>query len=94
MARRLVDHPAWTTFARELGHNLNRAREAAGLSQERLAAIAGISTDTYRKYEKGESKPHTPANPQLVSLVAVSQALGVPLLDLLPTPFPDMTVGR
>ena len=66
---------------------------AAGLSQERLSSIAGISTETYRKYEKGKSRPGTPANPQLVSLVAVSQALDVPLLELLPNPSPDMTVG-
>lgn len=85
---------AWIEFTRELGHNLLRARIAKDMSQERLAHKAGISAFTYYKYEKGESRPGTPMNPRLLTLVALCQALGVKLADVLPREAPDMTVGR
>jgi transcriptional regulator with XRE-family HTH domain len=84
----------WETFARELGLNLLRARQAKGLSQERVAHAAGIAAYTYQKFEKGESKPGAPMNPRLTTLVALSQVLEVPLPDLLPAELPDLTVGR
>lgn len=74
----------WERYARELGINLGRAREAPGLSQERVAHAAGISTYTYRKLEKGESSPGTPGNPRLKTLVALSEVLGIDLEELLP----------
>eukprot|EP01032_Pedospumella_encystans_P003203 gene3203-3776_t len=55
----------WDLYAREMGHRLVRARQVRGLSQARVAHAAGISTYTYQKYEKGESRPGTPANPRL-----------------------------
>jgi len=84
----------WETFARDLGLNLLRAREAKGFSQERVAHAAGIAAYTYQKFEKGESRPGTPMNPRLTTLVALSQVLDVPLPDLLPPEVPDLTVGR
>ena len=84
---------SWDAFARELGLNLARARSARGLSQERVAHIADISSYTYQKYEKGESRPGTPLNPQLKTLVALSQTLDVPLVELLPSWSPDLTNG-
>jgi len=84
---------SWDAFARELGVNLARARAARGLSQERVAHIADISAYTYQKYEKGESRPGTPLNPQLKTLVALSQTLGVSIPELLPTWSPDVTNG-
>lgn len=86
--------PTWDEFARELGLNLARARAAKGLSQERVAHMAGITGFTYQKYEKGESRPGQPMNPQLRTLVALSQALDIPLHELLPPSFPDVTGGR
>jgi len=86
--------PTWEEFARELGHNLARARAAKGISQERVAHMAGITGFTYQKYEKGESRPGQPMNPQLRTLVALSQVLDVPLVELLPPTFPDVTGGR
>lgn len=85
---------AWTVYTRELGLNLHRARVASGVSQERLAHKAGISTNQYQKYEKGHSRPGTPMNPQLSTILALSQALGVGLTELLPVNTPDLTVGR
>lgn len=90
--RQPVDH-SWDAFVRELGVNLNRARHAAGLSQERVAQRAGIAANTYRQYEKGESKPGSPANLSLRNAIALSQALGVPLRTLLPGWLPDLTHG-
>jgi transcriptional regulator with XRE-family HTH domain len=81
---------SWDAFARELGHNLSRARAGLGLSQERIAHAAGISAYTYQKYEKGESRPGTPLNPQLRTLVALSQTLGIPIVELLPPWSPDL----
>ncbi|GAA1162372.1 helix-turn-helix transcriptional regulator [Nocardioides aquiterrae] len=84
----------WESFARELGHNLRRAREATGLSQERVAHAAGLASYTYQKFEKGESRPGMPLNPRLTTLVALSQVLGVPVAELLPADLPDVTSGR
>jgi DNA-binding XRE family transcriptional regulator len=42
-----MDNPtddAWAAYMRELGVELNRARYRAGLSQERLAHMAGLTS--------------------------------------------------
>ncbi|WP_408896237.1 helix-turn-helix domain-containing protein [Nocardioides sp. R1-1] len=88
MAGRAVD--GWAAYGRQLGVNLQRARMAAGLSQERVAHLAGIASYTYQKFEKGESRPGTPMNPQLLTLLALSQVLDTPLVDLLPDTQPDV----
>lgn len=94
MATSLQEQPSWADYARELGTNLARARDARGLSQERVAHAAGISGYTYHKFEKGESKPGTPANPTLRTLLALAQVLEVGLVELLPERTPDLTDGR
>jgi transcriptional regulator with XRE-family HTH domain len=85
---------SWEVYARELGINLLRAREVSGLSQERVAHAAGISTFTYRKLEKGESNPGTPANPRLKTLVALAEVLDIEVTELLPKKKPKVAVGR
>jgi transcriptional regulator with XRE-family HTH domain len=85
---------SWTPYARELGVALSRARARRGLSQERLAHAAGLSTFTYRKLEKGASNPGTPANPRLHTLAVLAEVLGVPLTELLPAPPGDLAPGR
>lgn len=85
---------SWDSYARELGLNLLRARQARGLSQEAVAHAAGIAGYTYQKFEKGESRPGTPMNPRLVTLLALAQVLGVSLDELLPARWPDLTHGR
>lgn len=84
----------WDRYAVELGHSLKRHRNAHGLSQEQLAYEAGLSRYTYQKFEKGESMPGTPANPSLRNIMALAQALGVSLDELLPTPWPDLHAGQ
>jgi transcriptional regulator with XRE-family HTH domain len=93
MATRASTDP-WQNYARDLGIQLARAREAVGLSQERVAHAAGISTFTYRKLEKGESNPGTPANPRLKTLVALAEVLEIELTRLLPSKTPRIAVGR
>ncbi len=85
---------SWESFVRDLGTNLHRARITKGLSQERAAHAAGISTFTYRKLEKGESNPGTPANPRLRTLVALAEVLDLEIFDLLPHSPPRIAEGR
>lgn len=73
---------AWWEFARALGVKLQRARLAKGMSQEAVAHAAGISTFTYQKFEKGESKPGTPMNPRLRTLLALAETLDVRVGEL------------
>ena len=84
----------WDAYARELGHNLLRARSASNLSQERAAHAAGISSFTYRKLEKGESNPGTPANPRLRTLVALAEVFEISVQELIPMTEPGVAVGR
>lgn len=72
----------WWRYARALGLRLQRARLAKGMSQEAVAHAAGISTFTYQKFEKGESKPGTPMNPRLWTLLALAEALEVGVGEL------------
>lgn len=72
----------WWRYARALGFRLQRARLAKGMSQEAVAHAAGISTFTYQKFEKGESKPGTPMNPRLRTLLALAETLDVRVGEL------------
>ena len=85
---------AWESYARELGSRLHRARVARGLSQERLASAAGVTAFTYRKLEKGESNPGTPANPRLRTLVALAEVLEISLAELLADAPTGVAIGR
>ncbi|PAU68884.1 XRE family transcriptional regulator [Bifidobacterium criceti] len=69
---------------------MQRFRTRKNLSQERVANDAGLSRNTYQKFEKGESMPGTPANPSLRNVMAIAQVLGVTLDELVPTPWPDL----
>jgi len=86
--------PGWEEFAQEFGKNLRRLRLAHGLTQEEVAYTAGMSRYTYQKFEKGESAPGTPANPNLRNVMALAQLLGVTLDELVPARWPDLRGGR
>lgn len=96
--RRVAAHrrrePTWEEFGREIGIRLQRARERAGLSQERTAHLAGIASYTYQKFEKGESRPGAPLNPRLSTLLALCRVLDVRIEDLVPDPAPGATTER
>lgn len=75
----------WAAFARELGHRLRRARNTAGLTQEQLVELAGISLYAYQQYERGAAtKGGAPTNPRLATILAICQALDVEIDALLP----------
>jgi transcriptional regulator with XRE-family HTH domain len=82
--------PTWDEYARELGLRLLSARTERGLSQERLAHLAGISSYTYQKFEKGESRPGAPMNPRLTTLLSLCEVLEMKIEDLLPPVAPEM----
>ena len=60
-----------------LGKRVQRLRSATNLSQERLARRAGVSRMTLARLERGE------ISPRYETLMALSQALGVKLAELL-----------
>lgn len=84
----------WERYVRELGVRLQQLRVERGLTQERLAVAAGITAFTYRKLEKGESNPGTPANPRLRTLAALADILDVDIVELLPGRRPQVAMGR
>ena len=65
-----------------LGLRLQRARITKGPSQEALVHAAGISIYTYQKFEKGGSRPGTPMNPRLRTLIALATALDMQVEEL------------
>ncbi|WP_229703273.1 helix-turn-helix transcriptional regulator [Microbacterium murale] len=77
-------------YSQRFATSLRSARQRAGLSQEDVAYRAGLTRYTYQKYEKGESRPGSPANPTLRTVLALSQVLGTSLADLVPGDAPDL----
>ncbi len=63
--------------AKHFGRILCEVRRQCGYSQERLAARAGLARDTVYKIEAGERSP------QLHTLLALADALGVDPRELL-----------
>lgn len=81
----LAASPEWAQFARELGMNLRRARDAKGLTQEQMAERASISLYAYQQYERGAStRGGAPTNPRLATVLTICQALEISVSDLLP----------
>jgi transcriptional regulator with XRE-family HTH domain len=60
-----------------MGLHIRQLRESKGISQEQLAADAEIPYSSVNEIEAGKT------NPTIASLMALSEALGVPLKDLL-----------
>lgn len=85
-----VPKASYEAYVQELSQTLLRLRKAAGKSQEAMAHIAGLTAYTYLKYEQGFSRPGTPMNPELKSLLALSRAFGLPISDLLPRWMPEL----
>ncbi|HUH86313.1 MAG TPA: helix-turn-helix transcriptional regulator [Stellaceae bacterium] len=70
-----MDEPA--AVAAHLGRNLSTLRRTRGLTQGALAKAAALPRSTIANLESGEG------NPSLTVLVKVSDALGVPVDELL-----------
>lgn len=60
-----------------LGQRLRAARDASGLSQERLAARAGVSRETVRRLE------HSANEGRVTTILKLAKALDVPVAALL-----------
>lgn len=75
-------------FSAALAENVRTLREAAGLTQARLAEKAGVPRSTLGLMESGEG------NPTLAVVLAVRRALGVRLEELLEPPPSDTLLYR
>lgn len=64
----------------EMADRIRRERERLGLSQEACARLIGVSRNTYRQLE-------TTANPQLSTLIALTQEVGMKPKALAPELF-------
>jgi len=60
-----------------LAKKIRKLRNKKGLSQERLARLAGVSYNTVVKIESGESK-----NPTFQTMAGIAKALEVSLDEL------------
>jgi len=61
-----------------LAKRIRELRNKRGMSQEKLARLAGISYNTIVKIESGESK-----NPTIQTMAGIAKALNVPLDELI-----------
>jgi transcriptional regulator with XRE-family HTH domain len=61
----------------KMGAHIRKLRESEGISQEQLAADAEIPYSSVNEIEAGKT------NPTIASLMALSEALGIPLKTLL-----------
>ncbi len=73
----------------QFGHELRHAREARGLSRERLAQRCGLSAATIKKLESGSG-----FHPRLETMVRLADGLGVSLLDLVRCIDPRLSAGE
>ena len=80
----MPESPVEQLLSQRLGTHIARLRVERHLSQEALAQRVGISTNHLQLLESGLSDrtKRSPANPRLSTLVALSDALDVPLTEL------------
>jgi transcriptional regulator with XRE-family HTH domain len=78
-SRRTAEAPAFPTLE-PFAQRLERLRLERGLTQRALAARARISTNYYQDIA------HAQANPTVLALLRLADALGVPLRDLFDSP--------
>lgn len=82
----------WREIASALGWRVRTLRVDRGMSQERLANIAGVSRNQVQNIEASRNNARRndgrlapgPGNPRLDTLFALAEALDVRLVDLLP----------
>ena len=78
-----IDSLGRVQYSKALGVKLQQLRMKSGLSQEKIAHASGISAYTYQKFEKGESKPGTPMNPRLFTLMSLAETFNTTVSELL-----------
>jgi transcriptional regulator with XRE-family HTH domain len=72
------ERPAMADPVPSLARRIRRLREAAGMTQQALAVAAGLSISAVTKLEQGQNE-----DPRVSTLLALAQALGVRVDDLL-----------
>lgn len=82
----------WSSYGHQLGKNVRELRLMRGLSQKRLAELAGVSRNLISNLERNENGPLSTADPKLSSVYRIARALDVPPAVLLPGA--DRAVGR
>lgn len=69
--------PEWVLARRRaVGNQIRTARRTRGLSQERLAELAGIDRQAINRIEQGHQSA------LLDNLIRIAEALGMPLSEL------------
>lgn len=78
-------------LALRFGRHLERLRAATGMTQEQVAQAAGLNRNHYQLLESGLSdrRKNTPANPKLATLIALADALGTTVTDIVVELFPS-----
>ena len=61
-----------------------------GAGSEPCGPLVSDTAVSHQKYEEGESRPGSPANPTLRTMLALSQVLGVAVASLIPPDAPDL----
>jgi transcriptional regulator with XRE-family HTH domain len=70
-----------------IGTRIAQLRKQAGLTQQELGPAAGLHGQTISDLERGVNTP------VLTTLVAIAQALGIPLSELVDEPQPEPEVA-
>ena len=78
-----AEHPSLAEYSVLLGYRLRDLRRERGLSQESVARQADIALYTYQKFEKGESRPGSPMNPTLQTLMSLAWVFDLDVSELL-----------
>lgn len=74
----------WASYALGLGHRLRAMRMMRGLTQQRLAEIAGVSRSLVSNLERNDYNGSGAADPTLSTVYRLAGALHVPPAALLP----------
>ncbi len=74
----------WPRYGYTLAVNLRELRLARGLTQEKLAHLAGMSRSAISNLERNESNQARSADPAMSTIYRLSAALQVAPSDLLP----------
>ena len=86
MARREVNRPDnWSEITSEVGNRVRRRRMELGLTQERLAELAGISRNQVQNVERARGNSAAGSNPGLDLLWTLATAMDVEVGAFLPT---------
>ncbi|WP_155994044.1 helix-turn-helix domain-containing protein [Corynebacterium vitaeruminis] len=79
-----IADPQWASYGHGLGVRIREIRNQRGLSQMRLADLAGVSRTTISNIERNETNDGKFASPTIQTIYSIARALHVPPAALLP----------